>query len=109
MGALLGQLLQERLGDHPNVGDIRGRGLFWGIELVQDRETKRPFPASEYLDWRIWERAFELGLVVYHSQGCADGRNGDLIMLGPPLIVNEANVTEMVALVAEAIKAEMRD
>ncbi|NJN55100.1 MAG: aminotransferase class III-fold pyridoxal phosphate-dependent enzyme [Anaerolineae bacterium] len=103
MGALLGEQLQAALGDHPNVGDIRGRGLFWGIELVQERESKRPFPAADHLDWRIWERAFELGLVVYHSQGCADGRDGDLIMLGPPLTVNEFQVGEMVELAAAAI------
>jgi hypothetical protein len=108
MGALLGQLLREHLGDHANVGDIRGRGLFWGIELVQDRETKRPFPASDHLNWRIWERAFDLGLVVYHSQGCADGRDGDLIMLGPPLIVNQAQVREMVELLVEAISEQLK-
>ena len=48
-----------------------------------------------------------MGLVVYHSQGCADGRDGDLIMLGPPLIVNEAQVTEMVGLLAEAIGKQL--
>lgn len=107
MGALMGRLLREALADHQNVGDIRGRGLFWGIELVQDREAKRPFPATDHLDWRIWERAFALGLVVYHSQGCADGRDGDIIMLGPPLIVDEVQVTEMVRLLAQAIGTEL--
>jgi adenosylmethionine-8-amino-7-oxononanoate aminotransferase len=107
MGELMGQQLQKTLGGHPNIGDIRGRGLFWGIELVQDRETKRPFPAAAHLDWRIWERAFDLGLVVYHSQGCADGRDGDLIMLGPPLMVNEAEVKQMIELLTQAICEEL--
>lgn len=105
MGNLMGEQLQSALGDHPHVGDIRGKGLFWGIELVEDRLLKRPFPASAHLATNIWQRAFDLGLIVYYSQGNADGRDGDIIMLGPPLIANEAQVGEMVALVAKAISA----
>lgn len=105
MGDLMGNLLQQALADHPNVGDIRGRGLFWGIELVQDKESKRPFAASEQLDWRIWEAAFAKGLIVYHSQGCANGRDGDLIMLGPPLISNAEQVQTMVSILNEAVRA----
>jgi adenosylmethionine-8-amino-7-oxononanoate aminotransferase len=107
MGILLGEALREQLGDHPNVGDIRGRGLFWGIELVRDRQTKAPFPAADGLARRVWNKAFELGLVVYYSTGCANGKNGDVIMLGPPLIINEAQIAEMVALLREAIHAEL--
>lgn len=108
MGQLLGAKLKSALGDHPNVGDIRGRGLFWGIEFVQDRASKEPFPKSRNLAWRIWERAFDLGLVVYYSQGCADGVNGDLIMAGPPLIINEAQIDELVAMLATAVQQELR-
>ncbi|MCB9422849.1 MAG: aminotransferase class III-fold pyridoxal phosphate-dependent enzyme [Ardenticatenaceae bacterium] len=107
MGIYLGQELQKNLGDHPNVGDIRGRGLFWALELVQDRETKEPFPVSRHLAWDIWLQAFERGLVIYYSQGCADGTNGDLVMLGPPLIINKAQIDEMVAILAEAVRAEL--
>jgi adenosylmethionine-8-amino-7-oxononanoate aminotransferase len=103
LGPKLGHLLQEALGNHPHVGDIRGRGLFWGIEFVQDRESKAPFPAARHLAWDIWQRAFDKGLIVYYSQGCADGKNGDLIMLGPPLIVTEPQLAEMVAILAEAV------
>ncbi|MFZ0548076.1 MAG: aspartate aminotransferase family protein [Candidatus Promineifilaceae bacterium] len=105
MGMLLGAKLRNALADHPNVGDIRGRGLFYGIEFVQDKDSKTPFPASRHLAWDIWEKAFERGLIVYYSQGCADGRNGDIIMAGPPLIINEAQIDELVALLTEAIKA----
>jgi adenosylmethionine-8-amino-7-oxononanoate aminotransferase len=104
MGQLLGAKLKTALGDHPNVGDIRGRGLFWAIEFVQDRAGQEPFPRSHNLAWRIWERAFDLGLVVYYSQGCADGVNGDLIMAGPPLIINEAQLDELVSLLATAVR-----
>lgn len=81
--------------------------MFWGIELVRDRATKEPFPLSEGIARRIWKRAFELGLVIYYSTGCADGKNGDVIMLGPPLIINEEQIGEMVGLLREAIFAEL--
>ena len=98
MGAFLGDQLKMALSDHPYVGDIRGKGLFWGIELVQDKETKQPFPAERHLAWHIWQRAFDLGLIVYYSQGCADGINGDLIMVGPPLIITQTQIEELVGI-----------
>lgn len=104
LGPKLGQMLNDTLGDHPHVGDIRGRGLFWGIEFVQNKNSKEPFPVSHHLAWEIWQRAFDKGLIVYYSQGCADGQNGDLIMLGPPLIVTEPQLVEMVQLLAEAVR-----
>ncbi len=107
MGEYLGQQLQKALGDHPNVGDIRGRGLFWALEIVQDRITKAPFPVKRHMAWDIWQQAFDMGLVVYYSQGCADGTNGDLVMLGPPLIVNKAQIDEMVAILAAAVQAQL--
>lgn len=107
MGTYLGQQLQQALGDHPNVGDIRGRGLFWALEIVQDRATKEPFPVARHMAWDIWKEAFDRGLVVYYSQGCADGTNGDLVMLGPPLIVNKEQIDEMVAILATAVQAQL--
>lgn len=106
MGAELGQKLHTALANHPNVGDIRGRGLFWGIEFVQDKASKTPFPASRHLAWDIWQRAFANGLVVYYSQGCADGTNGDLIMVGPPYIVTSEQLTRLVDILAQAIYDE---
>jgi hypothetical protein len=103
LGPKLGQMLQDALGDHPHVGDIRGRGLFWGVELVQDKESKDPFPVARHLAWDIWQRAFDKGLIVYYSQGCADGQNGDVIMLGPPLTITEAQLAEIVGILAEAV------
>jgi adenosylmethionine-8-amino-7-oxononanoate aminotransferase len=107
VGAALGDRLHEALGSHPHVGDIRGRGLFWGIELVQDRQTREPFPAARGLARKIWQRAFDLGLVIYYSQGCADGKNGDILMLGPPLIINGDQCAEMVGLLREAVVGEL--
>lgn len=107
MGACLGEKLVEALGEHPNVGDIRGRGLFWGVELVKERATKQPFPVKDGVARRLWLKAFELGLVIYYSQGCADGTAGDVIMLGPPLIVTESDLTEMVAILRQAVYEEL--
>jgi len=104
MGAYLGQALRRAFNEHPHIGDIRGRGLFWGLELALDRETKRPFPAARHLAWEIWQAAFDRGLIVYYSQGCVDGVNGDLIMLGPPLIVNQEQIDEMVGILETAVQ-----
>ncbi len=103
MGDYLGQLLHDRLQGHPLVGDIRGRGLFWGIELVADRATRRPFSSEDKLARRIWQSAFESGLIIYYSQGCADGKNGDILMLGPPFIINETQCDQTVEMLATAI------
>ncbi len=107
MGIVLERALREQLGDHPHVGDIRGRGLFWGIELVEDRDTKKPFPQDKGIARRVWNRAFDMGLVIYYSTGCADGKNGDVIMLGPPLIINTAQIEEMVGILRDALHAEL--
>ncbi len=109
VGAYLGQKLQHTFSEHPHVGDVRGRGLFWALELVQDRETKAPFPAARKLAPALHKAAFDLGLIVYYSQGVADGKNGDLIMLGPPLIITEAQVDEMVGILATAVQREIGD
>ena len=111
--ARLGPVLHERLrlafADHPNVGDIRGRGLFWALEFVQDRGTKEPFPAKLGLAWRIRQRALEKGLIVYWSQGCADGQNGDQILIGPPLIITGEQIEELAGLLHEAVVEVMAE
>lgn len=107
LGPFLGDSLRQALENHPHVGDIRGRGLFWGIELVEDKTTKSPFPAKNGLARKVWLRAFDLGLVIYYSTGCADGKNGDIVMLGPPLIINGPQITEMVDILSEAVRLEL--
>lgn len=107
MGKYLGKQLYHALNEHPHVGDIRGRGLFWSVEIVQDRISKQPFPAERHLSWEIWQRAFHNSLIAYYSQGCADGVNGDLLMLGPPLIVTEPQVDQMVSILSTAIQDEL--
>ncbi|MEX5578530.1 aspartate aminotransferase family protein [Pseudophaeobacter sp. A-200-2] len=96
MGDRLQSALQERFGQHPNVGDIRGRGLFRGIELVRDRDSKTPFDPSLGLAAKIKKAAFEAGLICYPMSGTRDGRNGDHILLAPPFIISGDQITEVV-------------
>jgi adenosylmethionine-8-amino-7-oxononanoate aminotransferase len=95
-GDQLSGLLNARLGQHPHVGDIRGRGLFRGVELVRDRESKTPFPAKAKLAQRLKEAAMARGLMTYPASGCADGIVGDHVLLAPPYIVSAAEVELMV-------------
>lgn len=80
--------LEDMLGRSAHVGDIRGRGLFIGVELVRDRETKAPFPASLGLAAAIRKSAFRNGLVCYPSNGTADGTDGDHVLIAPPFIIS---------------------
>jgi adenosylmethionine-8-amino-7-oxononanoate aminotransferase len=97
--------LEARLGGHPAAGDIRGLGLMVAVELVADRETRAPFPRSARVTERVMAAARDRGLLLYPSTGCVDGRQGDLVMLGPPLIVSDAEVDELVEGTATAVEA----
>jgi adenosylmethionine-8-amino-7-oxononanoate aminotransferase len=99
---LLG-LLRDRLGDHPNVGEIRGRGLLVGVELVADRATRRPFPRSARLIENVMSHAREAGLLLYRGTGNADGTNGDTVLLGPPFVVTEAELEWIADRLGDAI------
>lgn len=102
-GKELGQGLRARLGQHANVGDIRGRGLFWSVELVQDRTSKTPFPASAGLALNVQKIALDLGLMCYPGQGSADGVNGDHILLAPSYTSTSEEIEMIVDLLARAI------
>lgn len=91
-GGHLQGLLQQAFGDHPHVGDIRGRGFFWGLELVQDRTSKAPFNPALRLHARIKAEAFARGLLVYPMGGTVDGRYGDHVLLAPPFITTDAEL-----------------
>jgi adenosylmethionine-8-amino-7-oxononanoate aminotransferase len=95
MGAQLSRRLKERFGNHPHVGDVRGRGLFMGLELVEDRSTKAPFARDAKLHARVKREAMARGLMVYPMGGTIDGVHGDHILLAPPFIV-EAEMIDMI-------------
>ena len=103
-GERLKGLLVERLGGHPNVGEIRGRGLLLGVELVADRETRAPFPRSERVTERVLQAGREAGVLLYSDTGLADGTNGDAIVLGPPFVVTDAELLAIAERLTAAIE-----
>jgi adenosylmethionine-8-amino-7-oxononanoate aminotransferase len=90
IGERLGVLLKQELGEHPMTGEVRGAGLFWGIELVADRITRRPFAPGRHAARKLLRAAMDLGLVVYPAAGMAGEQGGDALMVAPPLIIGEA-------------------
>jgi len=104
-GAALGALLEQALGGHAHVGDIRGRGFFWGIELVADRATKAPFDPALKLNARIKKEAMARGLLCYPFGGTVDGRQGDHVLLAPPFIATRGDLADIVERLAASIAA----
>jgi adenosylmethionine-8-amino-7-oxononanoate aminotransferase len=102
-GDVLQARLSERLAAHPHVGDIRGRGLFRGVELVSDRVSKKPFDPALRLHARVKKAAMSLGLMCYPMGGTVDGQKGDHILLAPPFIIDAGHVDEIVDKLAIAI------
>jgi adenosylmethionine-8-amino-7-oxononanoate aminotransferase len=105
-GKLLEAKLRAAFSDHPNVGDIRGRGLFWGLELVADRATKAPFDPKLRMHARVKQAAMDAGLLCYPMGGTLDGQRGDHILLAPPFIVDETQLDELVDKLGMAITLE---
>ena len=103
-GEQLRVALARRLGDHPHVGDIRGRGLFMGVELVKDRDLKTPFDAAEKVNQKIKQQAMANGLLVYPMGGTIDGKTGDHVLLAPPFIVTESDVEKIADLLGTSIE-----
>jgi adenosylmethionine-8-amino-7-oxononanoate aminotransferase len=95
-GAYLMQALKNRIGSNPIVGDIRGRGLLIGIELVEDRATKRPFAPALKLHGKVKAEAMKRGLLVYPMGGTIDGERGDHVLLAPPFIATRAELDAIV-------------
>jgi hypothetical protein len=105
LGRLLGEKLHAALDGHPHVGDIRGRGLMWGIELVASRADKQPFPPGRKIAAKLADHAFAQGMIVYAMSGCVDGWAGDHVMVAPPLIVTEDEIDEIVRRLKASVDA----
>jgi adenosylmethionine-8-amino-7-oxononanoate aminotransferase len=105
MGSLLSQLLTEQLSQHPNVGDVRGRGLFWGIEFVADKSTRQPFPAAANVAMGIAELGLgaPYGIAVYPGTGTVDGSNGDHVIVSPPYNVTEDVIRGIAAIIQRLV------
>lgn len=104
-GGILRERLDDRFGNHHHVGDIRGRGLFLGLELVAGRTSREPFDPNLRLHATIKAEAMARGLMCYPGGGTIDGKRGDHVLLAPPFIINEAQVNEIVDILDEAIGA----
>jgi adenosylmethionine-8-amino-7-oxononanoate aminotransferase len=107
MGARLEARLADRLGGHPGVGDMRGRGLFWAVEFVRDRGTKEPFDPALKLHERVKAEAFARGLACYPMGGTIDGRRGDHAILAPPYIVDAAGIDAIAERFGDAVEAAL--
>jgi adenosylmethionine-8-amino-7-oxononanoate aminotransferase len=105
LGDRLQRLLHERLDDHDAVGEVRGRGLLVGIELVVDRSTRLPYPRAARVTEAVVAGARERGVLVYSGTGNANGIDGDTILLGPPFIVTEDELVRIADVVAESVDA----
>ncbi|MBN9672128.1 aspartate aminotransferase family protein [Roseibium aggregatum] len=105
MGEHLSTCLKNRLGQHANVGDIRGRGLFQAVELVKDRETKAPFDPAVKLNVHIKREAMDRGLMVYPMGGTINGRDGDHVLLAPPFISTRADIETIADRLGAAVDA----
>ena len=106
-GEQLREGLQTRLGQNPHVGDIRGRGLFWTAELVEYSATKKPFEATLGLAPKIQKIALDLGLMCYPSQGCADGTQGDHVLLAPSYTSTREEIAAICDLITQAIETAL--
>ena len=102
-GAYLQKQLHARFDEHPHVGDIRGRGLFWGVELVQDRSSKATFDPAFKLHAKVKAQAMAHGLLCYPMGGTIDGLHGDHVLLAPPFISSEAELDQVVERLGDAI------
>lgn len=103
LGAKLEAGLQKAFGQHPHVGDIRGKGLFWGLELVTDRQSKSPFDPKLGTAGRAKKAAFARGLMIYPMGGTIDGKSGDHILLAPPFIYEDEHIDMLIERLALAL------
>lgn len=104
MGEALMARLQHRFGEHPHIGDIRGRGLFQALELVHDRDSKQPFDPRSKLDSHLKSTAMSKGLMCYPMAGTIDGHRGHHILLAPPFIIDESQLDELTDKLYETVQ-----
>lgn len=108
LGAQMEAKLRTAFGDHPHVGDIRGRGLFWGLELVAERSSKAPFDPKLRVHARLKQAALDAGLLCYPMGGTLDGARGDHVLLAPPFIIEERQLDELVGKLGAALEAALK-
>jgi adenosylmethionine-8-amino-7-oxononanoate aminotransferase len=106
-GEKLSAALTAAFGQHAHVGDIRGRGLFRGVELVEDRAAKKPFDPARNLHARVKSAAMKEGLIIYPAGGTVNGRDGDHILIAPPFIIEDGQIEELVEKLSRALETAL--
>ncbi|RLA13561.1 MAG: aspartate aminotransferase family protein [Gammaproteobacteria bacterium] len=107
-GDRLMQALRDRFAEHPHIGDIRGRGLFLGMEFVQDRDTKAAFDPSLGINKQFKKATFEAGLICYPMGGTIDGKQGDHVLLAPPFIIDDNHIEEIIDKLDTAVQVVLK-
>ncbi len=107
-GVRLRKALLDNFGEHPNIGDIRGRGLFLGLEFVRERDSKSPFPPQLGFHKKFKQAAIDAGLICYPMGGTIDGQQGDHVLLAPPFIIDSGHIEEIVTKLDQALKSTLR-
>jgi len=102
-GELLGKNLESIKEKNDIVGDVRGKGLMWGLEIVEDSKTKKPYDHKLKITDMIIEAALEKGLILYPVVGCADGKDGDGVLISPPLIISEKEIMLLCKILEETL------
>jgi hypothetical protein len=102
IGQVLGDKLKNKLSGYPHVAEVRGLGMFWGLELVQDKDSLRPFPRDAKMVERVWQSAFEKGLIVYKAFGLA-GADGDAIIISPAFTISRKEIDFLVDSLARSL------
>jgi len=108
-GAKLRTALQQQFGQHPHIGDIRGRGLFLGLEFVYDREHKTAFEPQQGFNKKFKQNAIEAGLICYPMGGTIDGQRGDHVLLAPPYIIEDEHIEEIVGKLDQALASTLQN
>ncbi|SDY74344.1 aspartate aminotransferase family protein [Citreimonas salinaria] len=106
-GAVLDAALRARFGQHPHVGDIRGRGLFRAIEIVEDRGTKEPFDPARKINAKVKAAVMSEGLICYPAGGTVDGRKGDHVLIAPPYIIEDDQIDELTDKLGRAVETAL--
>jgi len=96
VGKTLGKRLQD-LRRHKIVGDIRGMGMMWGVEIVKSRATRDPFPPAEKVSRRLYDACLEEGLLIYPGSGTREGQDGDHFIIAPAFTITKAEIDDLLA------------
>ena len=103
MGSVLGDKLKDKLSGFPHVADVRGLGMFWGVELVEDKNSLQPFPRKAQIVERVWQSVFDKGVIVYRAFGLA-GSDGEAIIIAPAFTITENDIDFLVDSLAQGIE-----